>query len=93
MSYSVTPVPTLYINNLNDKIKKEEICLQLLGLFAAYGRVIDIRAQKGAKMKGQAFLSFAELTEATTAMRACEGMLFYDKPLVSAVSTWKAYTY
>ena len=82
MGSTVTPVPTLYINNLNDKIKKDELCSQLLALFATYGRVIDIRAQKGAKMKGQAFLSFAELTEATSAMRACEGMLFYDKPLV-----------
>ena len=80
---SSQPNETLYINNLNDKIKKEELCSQLLALFATYGRVIDIRAQKGAKMKGQAFLSFAELTEATSAMRACEGMLFYDKPLVS----------
>lgn len=82
---TITPSPTLYINNINDKVKKEELCAQLLGLFATYGRVIDIRAQKGVKMKGQAFLSFAELTEATSAMRACEGMLFYDKPLVTSL--------
>lgn len=32
-------------------------------------------------MRGQAFLVFADLAAATAAMRACEGMIFYDKPL------------
>ena len=82
MSSSLSPNPTLYINNLNDKINKDELKSQLYSLFMTYGRVIDIVAQKGAKMKGQAFLAFADLAEATTAMRALDGMLFYDKPLV-----------
>lgn len=76
------PNQTLYINNLNDKIKKEELRGQLYALFMTYGRVIDVIAKKGKKMRGQAFLAFADLTEATAAMRACEGMIFYDKPLV-----------
>ena len=83
---SVPPNQTLYINNLNDKIKKEELRAQLFALFMTYGRVIDVVAQKGKKMKGQAFLDFADLTEATAAMRACEGMIFYDKPMVSIYS-------
>jgi len=33
-------------------------------------------------MRGQAFLVFADLAGATAAMRACTGMMFYDKPLV-----------
>ena len=82
MSGSVPPNQTLYINNLNDKIKKEELRAQLYALFMTYGRVIDVIAQKGKKMKGQAFLAFSDLAEATAAMRACEGMIFYDKPLV-----------
>ncbi len=47
-----------------------------------YGRVIDIVAQKGKTKRGQAFLVFSTLSEATAAMRACEGTLFYDKPMV-----------
>lgn len=85
MSGSTPPNQTLYINNLNDKVKKEELRAQLFALFMTYGRVIDVVAQKGKKMKGQAFLVFADLAEATAAMRACEGMIFYDKPMVSAV--------
>jgi hypothetical protein len=82
-SSSSGPNSTLYINNLNDKITKDELKSQLYALFSTYGRIIDIVALKGQRMKGQAFLVFADLAGATTAMRACEGMLFYDKPMVS----------
>jgi U2 small nuclear ribonucleoprotein B'' len=82
MSTSTQPNTTLYVNNLNDKVKKDELRTQLYALFTTYGKVIDVVALKGARMKGQAFLVFAELAAATAAMRACEGMVFYDKPLV-----------
>lgn len=76
------PNTTLYIKNLNDHVQKEELCSQLYSLFSTYGKIIDIIASKTAKMRGQAFLVFESLAEATAAMRACEGMMFYDKPMV-----------
>ena len=82
MAGSTTPNTTLYIKNLNDKINKEEIRSQLFGLFMTYGKVIDVVALKSKKMRGQAFLVFTDLAEATAALRACEGMVFYDKPMV-----------
>lgn len=82
-SSSNQPNATLYVNNLNDKINKDELRTQLLALFTTYGKILDIVASKGSKMRGQAFLVFNDLASATSAMRACEGMLFYDKPLVS----------
>lgn len=82
-SSSNQPNTTLYINNLNDKINKEELKSQLFALFTTYGKIIDIVASKNQKMRGQAFLVFTDLAGATSAMRACEGMMFYDKPLVS----------
>ncbi|THH10236.1 hypothetical protein EW145_g1455 [Phellinidium pouzarii] len=91
MSDSAAPNSTLYINNLNDKINKDELRAQLFALFMTYGRVIDVVAQKGKKMKGQAFLVFADLAEATAAMRACEGILFYDKPLHIHYAKTKSY--
>lgn len=78
------PNTTLYINNLNDKVNKEELRSQLFALFTTYGKIIDIVASKSQRMRGQAFLIFTDLAGATSAMRACEGMVFYDKPLVSA---------
>ncbi|KZT38361.1 RNA-binding domain-containing protein [Sistotremastrum suecicum HHB10207 ss-3] len=78
---AIPPNPTLYVHNLNDKVNREEVCLQLFSLFATHGNVIDIVASKSQKMRGQAFLVFSDLAGATAAMRACEGMMFYDKPL------------
>jgi len=82
-SSSNQPNTTLYLNNLNDKVNKEELKSQLFALFNTYGKIIDIVASKNQKMRGQAFLVFTDLAGATSAMRACEGMVFYDKPLVS----------
>lgn len=79
------PSPTLYVNNLNDKIQKEELRSQLYSLFSTYGKLIDVVATKTPKMRGQAFCVFSDLAGATSAMRACEGMLFYDKPMVCAL--------
>jgi len=84
-SSSNQPNTTLYVNNLNDKVNKEELKSQLFSLFTTYGKIIDIVASKNQKMRGQAFLVFTDLAGATSAMRACEGMVFYDKPLVSAL--------
>ncbi|ETW83828.1 hypothetical protein HETIRDRAFT_472136 [Heterobasidion irregulare TC 32-1] len=75
------PNTSLYINNLNDQINKEEMRGQLYALFTTYGKVIDVVASKTPKMRGQAFLVFTDLAAATSALRACDGMLFYDKPL------------
>ena len=76
------PNATLYIKNLNDQVQKDELRAQLYSLFTTYGKIIDVVASKSTKMRGQAFLVFADLAGATTAMRACEGMMFYDKPMV-----------
>ncbi|KAI0677069.1 RNA-binding domain-containing protein [Trametes maxima] len=83
---STQPNATLYIKNLNDKVKKEELRAQLHALFTTYGRILDVVALKGPKMKGQAFVVFTDLAGATAALRGCEGMIFYDKPMVRTPS-------
>jgi hypothetical protein len=80
---SNTPNTTLYIKNLNDSINKEELRAQLYALFLPYGTILDVVALKTAKMRGQAFVVFADLASATTAMRSWDGESFYDKPMVS----------
>jgi U2 small nuclear ribonucleoprotein B'' len=76
------PSPTLYIKNLNDGINKDELRAQLYALFLPYGQILDVVAVKTAKMRGQAFVVFADLVAATTALRAWQGESFYDKPMV-----------
>ncbi|EIW61447.1 RNA-binding domain-containing protein [Trametes versicolor FP-101664 SS1] len=88
---STQPNTTLYIKNLNDKVKKEELRAQLYALFTTYGRILDVVALKGPKMKGQAFLVFSDLAGATAALRGCEGTVFYDKPMHIEYAKTKSY--
>ncbi|KAI0638004.1 RNA-binding domain-containing protein [Trametes polyzona] len=88
---STQPNATLYIKNLNDKVKKEELRAQLYALFTTYGRILDVVALKGPKMKGQAFVVFTDLAGATAALRGCEGMIFYDKPMHIEYAKTKSY--
>lgn len=85
-STSTQPNATLYLNNLNDKVHKDELRTQLYALFTSYGKLIDIIASKSPSRRGQAFLVFSDLTGATSALRACDGMVFYDKPLVRSLA-------
>ncbi|KIY51623.1 RNA-binding domain-containing protein [Fistulina hepatica ATCC 64428] len=91
MASSPAPNTTLYINNLNDKINKDEMRLQLYALFTTHGKIIDIVISKTPRLRGQAFLVFTDLASATLAMRSCQGMVFYDKPLRIAYAKTRSY--
>jgi RNA recognition motif-containing protein len=49
----ITPSQTLYVNNINEKIKKDVLKKTLYALFSQYGKVIEIVACKGIRMRGQ----------------------------------------
>ncbi|KAM7008886.1 U2 small nuclear ribonucleoprotein B'' [Tautogolabrus adspersus] len=77
----IRPNHTIYINNINDKVKKEEMKRSLYALFSQFGQIIDIVAMKTMKMRGQAFVVFKELAGATNALRQLQGFPFYNKPM------------
>ncbi|KAK7161269.1 hypothetical protein R3I94_004067 [Phoxinus phoxinus] len=77
----IRPNHTIYINNVNDRIKKEELKRSLYALFSQFGQIMDIVALKTAKMRGQAFVIFKELSAATNALRQLQGFPFYNKPM------------
>ncbi|PWN39776.1 hypothetical protein IE81DRAFT_326188 [Ceraceosorus guamensis] len=75
------PNPSLFVRNLDNRIKKPELKRQLYVLFNAYGKVLDVVATRADGMRGQAFVVFQDLANATTALRALEGLEFYGKSL------------
>jgi len=75
------PNHTLYINNLNEKMKKEDLKKALYAIFSQFGQVLDIVALKTMKMRGQAFVVFKEISSATNALRSMQGFPFFDKPM------------
>jgi RNA recognition motif-containing protein len=77
----ILPKQTIYINNLNERIKKEELRKSLYAMFSQFGIILDVVALKTLKMRGQAFIVFKDTVSATNAMRAMQNFPFYDKPM------------
>uniref|UniRef100_A0A672S2X1 Small nuclear ribonucleoprotein polypeptide A n=1 Tax=Sinocyclocheilus grahami TaxID=75366 RepID=A0A672S2X1_SINGR len=73
---------TIYINNLNEKIKKDELKKSLYAIFSQFGQILDILVSPTLKMRGQAFVIFKEINSASSALRSMQGFPFYDKPMV-----------
>lgn len=84
----IRPNHTIYINNLNEKIKKDELKKSLYAIFSQFGQILDIVALRTFKMRGQAFVIFKEISSATVALRNMQGFPFYDKPMVRRKFTY-----
>eukprot|EP01029_Cantina_marsupialis_P029232 TRINITY_DN779980_c0_g1_i1.p1 TRINITY_DN779980_c0_g1~~TRINITY_DN779980_c0_g1_i1.p1 ORF type:complete len:230 (-),score=63.05 TRINITY_DN779980_c0_g1_i1:152-841(-) len=79
MSYS--NCNTLYINNLNEKIKLDPLKEALRAVFAQFGEIVDIIAMSSLKRRGQAFIVFRSMDDATKAMQQMQGFPLFDKPM------------
>ncbi|KAK1580667.1 hypothetical protein QYE76_068626 [Lolium multiflorum] len=82
LSGDVPPNQTIYIRNLEEKIKKEELKRSLYALCSQYGKILDIVALKTPKLRGQAWVAFSEITSATNAFRGLRDFDFYGKSMV-----------
>ncbi|GJQ12502.1 hypothetical protein GpartN1_g4293.t1 [Galdieria partita] len=81
-SVDVPPNQTIYVRNLEEKVKKQELRQSLYEAFSQFGRIVDVVALKTARMRGQAFIAFEDIASATNALRGLQGFLFYNKPMV-----------
>ncbi|KAF7818193.1 U1 small nuclear ribonucleoprotein A [Senna tora] len=77
----IPPNKTIYINNLNEKIKLDELKKSLHAVFSQFGKILEVLAFKTLKHKGQAWVVFDEVSSATNALRQMQGFPFYDKPM------------
>ncbi|XWS36160.1 hypothetical protein CRYUN_Cryun20dG0061000 [Craigia yunnanensis] len=77
----IPPNMTLYINNLNEKIKIDQLKKSLHAVFSQFGKILDVLAFKTLKHKGQAWVIFEEVNSATNALRRMQGFPFYDKEM------------
>jgi RNA recognition motif-containing protein len=72
---------TLYLRNLDDKMRPAETKRSLFLLFSEFGRVVDIAVPRGEKKNGQAFVSFDSIESSGNALRALEGRMLFGKPI------------
>eukprot|EP00252_Welwitschia_mirabilis_P015194 TRINITY_DN33431_c0_g1_i1.p1 TRINITY_DN33431_c0_g1~~TRINITY_DN33431_c0_g1_i1.p1 ORF type:complete len:241 (-),score=61.36 TRINITY_DN33431_c0_g1_i1:290-1012(-) len=80
-SSEIPPNMTIYINNLNEKTKLEELKKSLYAVFSQFGKIVEVIAFKTLKHRGQAWVVFDEVSAATNALRQMQGFPFYDKPM------------
>ncbi|EEB08393.1 U2 snRNP-associated protein Msl1 [Schizosaccharomyces japonicus yFS275] len=72
---------TLYVNNLNEKLRKEDLRTSLYLLFSTYGTVLDVVALKTPKMRGQAHIVFHDQTAAAIAKKTLTNFMFFGKEM------------
>jgi U2 small nuclear ribonucleoprotein B'' len=76
------PSQSVYVANLNMKIKKGAMKKALYALFTAHGRIVSIALQRTEHLLGQAWVTFADIPSAAAAKRQLQGFPLYDRPLV-----------
>ena len=67
---------TLYVNHLNEKIKTDLLRENLYYLFSQFGDVLEINIRKSKKMRGQAFIVYKDINDATRAKVSLNNFLF-----------------
>eukprot|EP00347_Sterkiella_histriomuscorum_P013706 403363680 len=80
----VNVVPTLYVRNLNDKIKTDEMKITLFHLFSQVGEVIEINMRNtnnSQKLRGQAFIVFREQDMADRGLQELKGFNLFGKSI------------
>lgn len=77
----ILPNQTIYIQNLYEKLNKEELKKCLHAVFSQFGRILDIICLKTYRLRGQAWIVFSDVAAATNALRTMNGFPFFDKPM------------
>ncbi|KAK9472281.1 RNA-binding domain-containing protein [Dipodascopsis tothii] len=76
-----TPSETIYIRNINEKVKIPDLKEYLKALFSQYGQVMDVIAHKNIRMRGQAFVVFDDVQTAEQALTNSKELELFGKPV------------
>ncbi|KAI0021584.1 RNA recognition domain-containing protein [Xylariomycetidae sp. FL0641] len=80
------PIATVYVRNLEERVKPEPLKEALMAIFSEYGNVIDIVAKTNLKAKGQAFVVFDRPESALQAVEEVQGFELFEKPMQVALA-------
>ncbi|KAI1775678.1 RNA recognition domain-containing protein [Hypoxylon cercidicola] len=79
-------IATVYVRNLEERVKLEPLKETLKIIFSEYGNVIDIIAKRNLKAKGQAFVVFDRPESAIQAVEELQGFELFEKPIQVALA-------
>ncbi|KAF2968241.1 hypothetical protein GQX73_g5340 [Xylaria multiplex] len=80
------PIATVYVRNLEERVKPDMLKEALTAIFSEYGNIIDIVAKTNLKAKGQAFIVFDKPESALQAIEEVQGFELFDKPMQLALA-------
>ncbi|KAL6691169.1 RNA-binding domain-containing protein [Trichoderma pleuroticola] len=80
------PISTVYVQNLEERVKPEVLADALKTIFSEFGNVVDIVAKRNLKAKGQAFIVFDQPSAAHNAIEEVEGFELFGKPMRVAMA-------
>jgi len=87
----IPPNHTLYVNNLSQKLNREELVKALKHVFGQFGKIVDVVAYtKIEAAQGQAFIVFDDIASATKALQEMNNFMLYHKPLRVAYAKSKS---
>ncbi|EIW67624.1 hypothetical protein TREMEDRAFT_33230 [Tremella mesenterica DSM 1558] len=73
---------TLYLQNLNEKVRLPAVMKETLGvLFKPYRPILPVVAHRNVRMRGQAFVTFHDVETANRARREVGEFPLYGKPI------------
>mmetsp|Transcript_10245 Transcript_10245/g.24886 ORF Transcript_10245/g.24886 Transcript_10245/m.24886 type:complete len:230 (-) Transcript_10245:292-981(-) len=84
------PNNTLYVSNIDWKVKKPLLRRALYSLMTRHGKVLEIIALREDGLRGQAFVLFEDVQAATAALQAEQGFTFFGKDLKLAYAREKS---
>lgn len=78
---SIAPNCTIYVSNINDRIKLKELKENLKSMFKQFGEIRQIVAMSSFWRRGQAWIVFKDETAATAALNGMQGFVYHGQPL------------
>mmetsp|Transcript_27415 Transcript_27415/g.36657 ORF Transcript_27415/g.36657 Transcript_27415/m.36657 type:complete len:156 (-) Transcript_27415:484-951(-) len=75
------PNATVYVQNLNERVKTSDLKNQLFQLFSQIGEVHEVHAKRNIKFRGQAFVVAHDESIAETMIKDLRGYMLFGKPL------------
>lgn len=81
---------SVYVRNLEERIKVDQLKDALHALFSEFGNIIDIVAKTNLKAKGQAFIVYDKPEAARQAIEEADGFDLFGKPMQVALAKTKS---
>lgn len=84
------PHPTLYLQNLNERVRPEHVKQALQEWCQPFGQVVNIVAKKRLALRGQAWIQFDSTDSALRALDHLQGRRLFGKSIVARFARWKS---